>query len=67
MNTYQKGNEPTVSEMEKFSERFSGEEWAKLITNKVFVSNYDKDLNTLALASEMILAGRYVGSLNDIK
>lgn len=65
--TYQAGELPTVSEMEDFAKRFKPEDWEKLIQNTVFVKTYDKDLNAMAIASEMILADRYVGSLSDLK
>jgi hypothetical protein len=66
-NIYQEGELPTITEMKSFSSRFKTDEWDRLISNEVFVKNYDKDLNRLAIAAEMILAGRYVGSLKDVR
>lgn len=67
MKNYQKGELPTVEEMKEFSNRFSKDDWKKLTNNVVFLKYYDKNLNAVAIAAEMILAGKYVGSFSDIK
>lgn len=56
MKRYQKGNEPTSDEMKSFAARFKDDQWNKLIKSPVFVEQYDKDLNLLAVGAELILS-----------
>ena len=65
--TWQTGEQPTEAEMKEFCRRFSAEEWASLIKNDLFVRQYDKDLNLMAVAAEMILNEKPVFKLKDIK
>ena len=67
MKKYQIGEEPTVEEMKSFCGRFNSSEWVKLAGNDVFVQNYDKDLNLVAVAAEMILDDKKVTTINDVE
>lgn len=63
---YQEGNEPTATEMEHFASRYTAEQWATLIANEIFVKNFDKNLDTMAVCAEMLLNRKRVNSLKDV-
>jgi len=64
---YQKGKEPTAAEMVNMVKSYTPKQWEVLISNETFVQNFDKDLNLMAIAAEMILNNRRVLNLNDVK
>ena len=64
---YQKGKEPTAAEMVNMAKSYTPKHWEVLISNETFVQNFDKDLNLMAIAAEMILNNRRVLNLNDVK
>jgi|TARA_R110000787_G_scaffold336_8_gene1208 hypothetical protein len=64
---YQKGKEPTAAEMVNMAKSYTPKQWEVLISNETFVQNFDKDLNLMAIAAEMILNNRRVLNLNDVK
>lgn len=59
-------SEPSAEEMKKFASNYDSLKWEKLTHNKVFLSIFDKNLDTAKTAADMILSGKTVTKLKDV-
>lgn len=60
-------NGPSKEQMLEFAKRFTKEEWSKLCMNEIFMYLVDKDMDRCRIAAEMILAGKKITKVTDIK
>lgn len=61
-----KPNEPTVEEMASLGKTYK-KHWIRLCENPVFMSLVDTDVKRAAICAEMLINGKTVKKLKDVK